>query len=60
MPQKGIDSVSLGGFLVPRMKPLGEFFCLASEPYYVFGAFSSAFEGCPGFVSYGANAEAGE
>ena len=52
--------MSLGGFLVSRMQPLGEFLHLASELHYVFGDFFQVFESCPGFVSHRADAEAGK
>ena len=42
------------------MQPLGEFFRLASELHYVFGAFFQVFESRPSFVSHGADAEVGE
>ena len=50
----------LGSFLAPGMKPFSEFLRLASELHYVLGAFFKVFEGRSGFVSYRADAEAGE
>ena len=52
--------MALGGFLVSGMKPFSEFLRLASELHYVLGALFKVFEGRPGFVSYRADAKAGE
>ena len=52
--------MALGGFLISGMESLGEFLRLAGELHYVFGALLQVLESCPGFVSYRANAEAGE
>ena len=52
--------MALGGFLVSGVRPFSEFLLLASELHYVLGAFFKVFEGRPGFVSYRADAEAGE
>ena len=58
--QEDVGGVTLGGFLVSGMKSFGEFFRLASKLHCVLGAICQILEGCPGFVSYRADAEAGE
>ena len=52
--------MALGGFLVSGVKSFSEFLRLASELHYVLGTLFKVFEGRLGFVSYRADAEAGE
>ena len=52
--------MTLGGFLVSGMESFSEFLRLASELHYVLGALFKVLEGRSGFVSYRADAEAGE
>ena len=46
--------------LVSGMESLGEFLRFAGELHYVLGSLFQVLECCPGFVSYRADAEAGE
>ena len=56
--EKSVNGMAFCCFLVVSVQALSELLGFASELQYFFGASFKLLKGCPGFVSYGADAQA--